>query len=283
MLVVSEHRACQVLGQPRSTQRYRPLIPEADAALRAAIVRLATRFGRYGYRRITALLRAEGWRVNHKRVERIWRQEGLKVPRRQPKRGRLWLTDGSCIRLRPTHRSHVWAYDLMAARTHDGRPLRLLTVIDEFTRECLAIEVARHIRADDVRHCLTRLMVAHGVPAHLRADNGPEFTAQAVRAWLARVGAQTLVIEPGSPWGNGYVESFNGKLRDELLDREIFHTFWEAQVLIERWRRTYNQIRPHSSRGYRPPAPETIRPASPWRSRPVATAPPPEVLIPRLT
>ena len=261
MLVVSERRACQVLGQPRSTQRYRPLIPEADAALRAAIVRLATRFGRYGYRRITALLRVEGWRVNHKRVERIWRQEGLKVPRRQPKRGRLWLTDGSCIRLRPTHRSHVWAYDLMAARTHDGRPLRLLTVIDEFTRECLAIEVARHIRADDVRHCLTRLMVAHGVPAHLRADNGPEFTAQAVRAWLARVGAQTLVIEPGSPWGNGYVESFNGKLRDELLDREIFHTFWEAQVLIERWRRTYNQIRPHSSRGYRPPAPEAIRPA----------------------
>ena len=171
----------------------------------------------------------------------------------------------------------------MAARTHDGRPLRLLTVIDEFTRECLAIEVARHIRADDVRHCLTRLMVAHGVPAHLRADNGPEFTAQAVRAWLARVGAQTLVIEPGSPWGNGYVESFNGKLRDELLDREIFHTFWEAQVLIERWRRTYNQIRPHSSRGYRPPAPEALRPASPWLPRPVATAPPKQVPIPRLT
>ncbi len=176
------------------------MIPEAEAALRAAIVRLATHFGRYGYRRITALLRAEGWRVNHKRVERIWRQEGLKVPRRQPKRGRLWLTDGSCIRLRPTHRRHVRAYDLMVARIDDWRQLRLLTVIDEFTRECLAIEVARHIRADDVLHCLTRLMVGHGVPAHLRADNGPEFTARAVRTWLwPALGPRPSSSSPAAP------------------------------------------------------------------------------------
>ncbi len=272
-----------MLGQPRSTQRYRGLVPDDEAALTAAIVRLATRFGRYGYRRITALLRAEGWTVNHKRVERIWRQEGLKVPRRQPKRGRLWLTDGSCIRLRPTHRNHVWAYDLMAARTHDGRPLRLLNVVDEYTRQCLAIKVARHIRADDVLHCLTELFVAHGVPAHLRADNGPEFTNRAVRTWLSRVGSRPLFIEPGSPWQNGYVESFNGKLRDELLDREIFTTLWEAQVLVEDWRTTYNRIRPHSSLGYRPPAPEAIRPASAWLTRPVATPPPKEMPIPRLT
>ena len=283
VVAVSERRACRVLGQPRGTQRYRALIPEAEAVLTAAIVRLATRFGRYGYRRITALLRAEGWTVNHKRVGRIWRQEGLKVPRRQPKRGRLWLTDGSCVRLRPTHRHHVWAYDLMAARTHDGRPLRLLTVIDEYTRECLAIEVARHIRADDVLHCLTRLFVTHGVPAHLRADNGPEFTARAVRTWLRQVGSQTLFIEPGSPWENGYVESFNGKLRDELLDREIFFTLWEAQVLVEQWRRTYNQLRPHSSLGYRPPAPTAILPRSPSPKRPATTATPMEVLMPRLT
>ena len=178
VLAVSERRACAVVGQPRSTQRYRASLPGDEAALTAAIVRLATRFGRYGYRRITALLRAEGWKVNHKRVERIWRREGLKVPRRQPKRGRLWLTDGSCVRLRPTHRNHVWAYDLMAARTHDGRPLRLLTVVDEYTRQCLAIKVGRQLRADDVLQCLTELCVAHGVPDHLRADK------QNAKRWL---------------------------------------------------------------------------------------------------
>jgi transposase InsO family protein len=253
VLAVSARRACAVVGQPRSTQRYRASLPGDEAALTAAIVRLATRFGRYGYRRITALLRVEGWKVNHKRVERIWRREGLKVPRRQPKRGRLWLTDGSCVRLRPTHRNHVWAYDLMAARTHDGRPLRLLTVVDEYTRQCLAIKVGRQLRADDVLQCLTDLCVAHGVPDHLRADNGPEFTNRAVRTWLGRLGTRPLFIEPASPWENGYIESFNGKLRDELLDRELFYTLWEAQVLIEDWRRTYNQIRPHSSLRNRPP------------------------------
>ena len=282
-MAVSERRACQVLGQARSTQRYRVCAPNDEAALTAAIVRLATRFGRYGYRRITALLRAEGWVVNHQRVERIWRRAGLKVPRRQPKRGRLWLTDGSCVRLRPAHRHHVWAYDFVAARTHDGRPLRLLTVVDAYTRPCLAIKVARHIRADDVLQCLTDLFVADGVPAHLRADNGPEFTNRAVRTWLGRVSTRPLFIEPGSPWENGYIESFNGMLRDELRDGEIFYTLPEAQVLIEGWRRTYNHSRPHSSLGQRPLAPAAILPAAAWLTTPPTTNHTKAVLIARLT
>jgi transposase InsO family protein len=203
-----------------------------------------------------ALLQREGWWVNHKRVERIWHQEGLKVPQKQPKRGRLWLNDGSCVRLRPTHRNHVWSYDFVAERTHGGRPLRLLTVIDEYSRECLAIVVERRLRADDVLECLAGLFVRHGVPEYIRSDNGSEFTAKAVRHWLSRIGVQTLYIEPGSPWENGYIESFNGKLRDERLNGEIFYTLKEAQVLIEWWRLEYNNIRPHSSLNYRPPAPE---------------------------
>ena len=232
-LEISERRSCQVLGQPRSTQRRLPRISGDEEALTADIIALATRFGRYGYRRITALLRRLGWHVNHKRVERIWRREGLKVPKRQPRRARLWLGDGSTIRLRPERKDHVWAYDFVATRTHDGRPLRLLTVIDEWSRECLAIRVARRIRSDDVPGCLTELFVHRTIPDYIRSDNGPEFTAKTVREWLGRVGARTLFIEPGSPWENGYCESFNGKLRDEILDREIFYTVKEAEVLIE--------------------------------------------------
>ena len=256
---VSERRACRVLGQARTTQRYAAVGRPDEDALTAAIIRLASQYGRYGYRRITALLRTEGWCVNHKRVERIWRREGLKVPIKQPKRGRLWLNDGSCIRLRPSWPNHVWAYDFVQARTHDGRALKMLTVIDEFTRECLAIEVARRLRSDDVLQVLADLMVQNGMPDHIRSDNGPEFTAKAVRAWLTRIKVKTLFIEPGSPWENGYNESFNGKLRDELLNGEIFYTLKEAQVLIEQWRRHYNSIRPHSAIGYRPPAPEAIQ------------------------
>ena len=257
---MSERRACKVLEQPRSTQRHEPLVKDDEQALTNDIVGLATRFGRYGYRRITALLRHAGWDVNHKRVERIWRREGLKVPVRQPKRGRLWLNDGSCVRLRPERRNHVWAYDFVHIRTRDGRAVRLLTVIDEYTRECLAIRAERSIRSSDVIETLAGLMMDQGVPEHIRSDNGPEFTARAVREWLANVGAGTLYIEPGSPWENGHVESFNGKLRDELLDREVFYTLLEVQVLTEHYRQTYNRIRPHSSLGYRPPAPETIQP-----------------------
>ena len=249
-----------MIGQHRSTQRNRPYGRPDEAALTGDIVRLASRYGRYGYRRITALLRSGGWHVNAKRVERIWRREGLKVPRKHPKRGRLWLNDGSCVRLRAERPGHVWSYDFVQDRTHDGRVFRMLTVIDEFTRESPAIEVARKLRSDDVLHCLARLFVEHGPPEHIRSDNGAEFTAHMVRAWLGRIGVKTLFIEPGSPWENGYNESFNGKLRDELLNTEIFYTLKEAKVLIERWRQHYNTIRPHSSLGYRPPAPEAVLP-----------------------
>jgi transposase InsO family protein len=202
--------------------------------------------------------------VNHKKVERIWRQEGLRVPRKQPKRRRLWWNDGSCVRKRAEHRDHVWSYDFVFDRTHDGRPLRMLTMVDEYTRECLTIDVARQYRSEQVLDRLAELFVERGAPTYLRSDNGSEFTATAVREWLERVGVTTLFIEPGSPWENGYVESFNGKLRDELLNGEIFYTLREAQVIIECWRREYNTFRPHSSLGYRPPAPETVQ----WPSWP---------------
>jgi len=204
------------------------------------------------------MLHREGWQVNHKRVERIWRREGLKVPQKQPKRARLWFNDGSCLRLRPCRRHHVWSYDFVASRTHDGRPIKMLTVIDEYSRECLAIDVERRLRSDDVLARLTELFIRHGPPEHIRSDNGPEFTAKAVRKWLARVGVKTLFIEPGSPWENGYNERFNGTLGDEVLKREIFYTLEEAQIIIEMWRKEYNQIRPHSSLGYRAPAPEVV-------------------------
>jgi len=259
-LKISERRACRLLDQHRSTQRKPCKVRTDEASLTVAIVRLASQYGRYGYRRVTALLHVEGWQVNHKRVERIWRREGLKVPKKQSKRGRLWLNDGSCIRLRPCWKNHVWAYDFVMARTHDGKSFRMLTVIDEFTRECLGIIVARKLKSDDVLQALTDLFVEHGVPDHMRSDNGSEFTARIVREWLGRVGAKTLFIEPGSPWENGYNESFNGKLRDELLNMEIFYNLKEATVLIERWRQHYNTIRPHSSLGYKPPAPKTILP-----------------------
>ena len=225
------------------------------------MTRLATQYGRYGYRRITELLRREGWKVNHKRIERLWRREGLKVPQKQPKRRRLWLNDGSCVRLRPAYRNHVWSYDFVQTRTHDGRSVRMLTLIDEHTRECLAIDVKRRPGSESVLERLSDLFVRRGVPDYIRSDNGPEFTAHAVREWLSRVGVRTLFIAPGSPWENGYIESFNGKLRDELLDREIFDTLLEAKVLIERWRREYNTVRPHSSLGYRSPVPEAMQPS----------------------
>ena len=260
---VSERFACRVLGQHRSTQRKIAKTPDNEAALTADIVELATRYGRYGYRRITALLREAGWVVNFKRVERIWRREGLKVPHKQPKRGRLWLNDGSCIRLRPEHPNHVWSYDFVEDRTHNGRKYRMLNIIDEFTRECLAIHVNRKLNSTDVIDVLSDLFIMRGVPGHVRSDNGPEFVAKAVREWIGAVGAKTAYIEPGSPWENGYCESFNSKLRDELLNGEIFYTLEEARVIIENWRRCYNEIRPHSSLGYRPPAPRVLMPARP--------------------
>jgi len=264
------------LGQNRATQRRKLKVREDEEALREDVVRLARRFGRYGYRMITGMLRAEGWRVNHKRVERIWRQEGLKVPKKQPKRARIWLNDGSCIRLRPLYRHHVWSYDFVVDRTHDGRPLRMLTVLDEYTRECLAIVVARRLDADDVLETLTELFTQYGPPTHIRSDNGSEFTARDVRDWLRKLGVTTLFIEPGSPWENGYNESFNGTLGEEVLKREIFFTLREAKVLIEQWRREYNTIRPHSSLGYRSPAPEAVRPDPAFLNLPALRGPYPQ-------
>jgi transposase InsO family protein len=270
-LGVSERRACRVLRQHRSTQRKIPTTPDDEAALKADIIALARQYGRYGYRRITALLRGAGWAVNKKRVERIWRCEGLKVPQRQPKRSRLWLNDGSCVRLRPERPNHVWSYDFVSDRTHDGRAFRMLCVIDEFTRESLTIRVARKLKATDVIDVLADLFILRGIPTHIRSDNGPEFVATALREWITAVGTKTAYIEPGSPWENGYCESFNGKLRDELLNGEIFYTLNEARIVIEAWRRHYNTVRPHSSLGYRPPAPEVIA----WpTTKPVAPMPP---------
>jgi transposase InsO family protein len=254
-LGVSERRACQALGQSRGNQRREPVRQDDEDRLRADIIRLAQTYGRYGYKRITALLRASGWIVNHKRVERIWREEGLKVPRRHKKHGRLYLNDGSCIRLRPCWPNHVWSYDFVAERLISGRKIRILTVIDEYTRQCLALRVGYALKSDDVMDVLTDLFIEHGLPDHIRSDNGSEFTAKSIKGWLKRLKVKTLYIEPGSPWENGYNESFNGRLRDELLNGEVFYTMKEAQVIIEKWRHHYNHIRPHSSLGYRPPAP----------------------------
>lgn len=254
----SERRICKALGISRNTVRYEPDPRPDESALTADIVRFAGQYGRYGYRRIHALLQSQGWEVSHGRVMRIWQREGLRVPQKQPKRGRLWLNDGSCIRLRPTHRNHVWSWDFVFDRTHDGRPMKLMVVIDEYTRECLAVHVARRIRGKDAIDVFADLMETHGIPEHIRSDNGPEMVAKKLRHWLQRLGTKTIYITPGSPWENGYCESFNGKLRDELLNGELFYTLREAQVLIEQWRVFYNTKRPHSSLGYRPPAPETL-------------------------
>ena len=263
MFGVSERRACKVLGHPRSTHRYEPIPGEDEQGLTGEIVELASRYGRYGYRRVTALLRMEGWDVNHKRVERIWRREGLKVPAKQPKRGRLWLNDGSCVRLRPQGPNHVWAYDFVLVRTQDNRAVRLLTVIDEYTRECLAIRADRRIRSSDVIETLAELMMIRGVPDHIRSDNGPEFTARAVREWLGRVGARTLYIEPGSPWRTATSRASTASSETSCWTGNSFFTLLEVRVLTERYRQIYNRIRPHSSLGYRPPAPETVLPAVP--------------------
>ena len=254
---LSERHACRIVGQPRGTQRYTTIVRADEDALTRAIVSLASQYGRYGYRRITSLLADAGWQVGCDRVQRIWRREGLKVPRKQKPRGRLWLNDGSCIRLRPQHRNHVWSYDFVEAQTHDGRKVRLMTLIDEFTRECLAIRVARRINSFGVIETMADVMLDRGVPEHIRSDNGAEMTAKIVRGWLRKLGAKTLYIEPGSPWENGYCElqrqaARRVPQRGDLLQLE------GGTVVIEQWRKHYNTIRPHSSLDYRPPAPQTF-------------------------
>ena len=261
-LKLSERRVCRVLGQHRSTQRRRPKGPDDEQALIDDMTVLVRRYGRYGYRKIAELLRSTaGWVINDKRVERIWRREGLKVPAKQPKKGRLWLADGSCIRLRAEYANHVWSYDFVEDRTHEGKKYRMLNIIDEFTHECLAIRVDRRLKSIDVIDVLSDLFILRGVPGHIRSDNGPEFVAKAVQTWITAVGAKTAYIAPGSPWENGFIESFNARLRDELLDGEIFYSLAEARIVIESWRRHYNTVRPHGSLGYKPPAPEVFVPA----------------------
>lgn len=224
------------------------------------MIELARQYGRYGYRRIAALLRDAGWSVSDGRVERLWRREGLKVPLKQPKKGRLWLNDGSCVRLRPEHRNHVWSYDFVHYRTDEGKVFRTLNIIDEHSRECLAIKVKRKSNSIDVIDALTDLFILRGAPSYIRSDNGPEFVAPTVQDWIAAVGAKTAYIKPGSLWENGYCESFNGRFRDELLNGEIFYSLREAPIIIEEWTKHYNTKRPHSALGYRPPAPEAIVP-----------------------
>jgi putative transposase len=272
---MSERHACRLVGQWRATQRYQPMQRTDEEALTEAIIQLASEYGRYGYRRITALLREAGWQVGKDRVERLWRREGLKVPQKQRPRGRLWLNEGSCIRLRPGRANHVWSYDFVSARTHDGRTIRMLTLIDEFTRECLAIRVARRLGSYEVIETLADVMLFRGIPEKIRSDNGSEFVAEELRKWLAKVGTGTLYIEPGSPWENGYCESFNGKLRDECLNGEIFYSLKEAQVVIEKWRVNYNTRRPHSALGYKPPAPAAVAPRMEALRSPTAPCEPP--------
>jgi putative transposase len=275
-LKLSERRVCRALGQHRSTQRRVPTGLDDEERLTADLVELARQFGRYGYRKIAELLRARaGWVVNDKRVERIWRREGLKVPVKQPKRGRLWLNDGSCIRLRAERPNHVWSYDFVEDRTHEGRKYRMLNLIDEFTHECLAIRVERKLKSADVIDVLADQFILRGVPEHIRSDNGSEFVAKAVQDWVGAVGTKTAYIERGSPWENGFIESFNARLRDELLDGEIFYSLAEAKIVIESWRRHYNTVRPHGSLGYKPPAPEMFIPALAARApQPRPAAPP---------
>ena len=262
VLQVSERRACRAIGQVRSCYRYRPRPDASQARLRERIIALAKAYGRYGYRTVTDLVRQEGWGVGKDRVYTIWRQEGLQVPKKQPKRARLWLANGSCVRKRPERPNHVWSYDFVADRTQDGRPFRILNILDEYTRECVASVVARRIRSHDVLLILADLFLSHGIPTHIRSDNGPEFIAIKLRQWLKHLNVAPLYIEPGSPWENGYVESFNGKMREPCLNGELCYTLKEAQILTERWRIHYNTVRPHNSLGGQPPVPETIQLAS---------------------
>jgi transposase InsO family protein len=251
---VSERRACKVIGQPRMTQRYKTKQPGRDKALTAEIKKLAKRHKRYGYRMITAKLRQDGWIVNHKRVQRIWQKEGLQVPYRRKFKKAKGSSANSCAIKKAQYPDHVWTYDFISDQTEDGRKLKLLTVLDEFTRESPTIELGRSIRAKDVIAVLEYLFMVRAVPQFIRSDNGPEFIADAIKKWLKKKHVGTLYIEPGSPWENGYIESFNGRLRDEILNREVFYSVKEAKVIVESWRLEYNNHRPHSGLGYMTPA-----------------------------
>ncbi len=251
---MSERRACGVVGQPRCTQRYPPREDGYERRLLDRMLELVKSNPRFGYRRIHALLGREGWRVNHKRIHRLWRREGLKVPRRARKKRRLGKSGNGCSRYRADYPNHVWSWDFVHERTGDGRPLKLLTIVDEFTRRALAVKVARRINHMGVVDALARLFRRHGTPRHIRSDNGPELVAAGLRRWLERSSVGPLYLQPGVPWENGYSETFIGNLRDEFLNGELFYNLTEAQVMVEDWRNEYNECRPHSSLGYETPA-----------------------------
>lgn len=242
-----------MLDQPRSTQRYQPQQNLGEREVVKTMHAIAQRHPRYGTPRVTRLLRDEGFHVNHKRVERLWRQEGLQVPQKQHKRRRLGTSAQGCVRFRPLYPNHVWSYDFVADQTEDGRRLKIFVVVDEYTRRCLALEVGRRFTSEDVIDTMRVLFDLYGAPTHIRSDNGPELIATALRRWLACRGTGTLYIEPGSPWENAYGESFNSRLRDELLDRELFTSLREARVLLEQHRIEHNEVRPHSSLEYETP------------------------------
>jgi putative transposase len=253
-LSVSQRRACRVVGQPRRTQRYVAKRRDDEGQLVAAMLELVRAHPRYGYRRIWAMLRRDGWRVNRKRIWRLWKQQGLKVPQKRLQKRRLGRSANGCLRHRAEGKNHVWAWDFIFDRTSNGRSIKWLSIVDEYTRECLALEVGRTMTAMDIVDVLIELVQMRGVPGHIRSDNGPEFIAAAIRSWLSRSGIGTLYIEPGSPWENGYAESLHARLRDELLNVEVFETVAEARMLATQWRLEYNHRRPHSSLGYRTPA-----------------------------
>ena len=251
---VSQRRACVLLAQSRATQRYRPRRAEDEPRLLARMLELVRQHSRFGYRHIWSLLVQEGWRVNRKRIYRLWRREGLKVPRKTRKKRRLGTSHNACSRRRAEHSDHVWCWDFVFDRTASGSMLKWLSIIDEYTRECLTLRMARSITSEDVIDTLAELFAMRGVPSYIRSDNGPEFVAKAVRRWLKQVQVQTLYIEPGSPWENGYAESFHSRLRDEFLNQEVFDSVRDARRLTAAWRDHYNHRRPHSALGYRTPA-----------------------------
>ena len=250
---VSERRACRVLEQPRSSQRYLSTKVGKDAALVERMVALSKENPRYGYRRVWALLRREGWEVNKKRVQRLWREAGLRVPAKERKRRRLGTSENGCTRRRAKYIDHVWSYDFAMDTTQDGRRLKVMPVVDEYSRECLALQIERSITAEDVVETLARLFTERGEPAYIRSDNGSEFVAEEIKRWLAACGVETLYIEPGAPWENAYSESFISRMRDELLDREVFADLKEAKILAKDYRDHYNQERPHGALGYLTP------------------------------
>lgn len=274
-LALPERRVCRAVGQARSTQRYQRRFRSDELALVRRMHELAARFSRFGYRRIWALLRAERWKVSRRRIHRLWQREGLKVPPKQKRRRRRGASENSILCKRAEHKDHVWTWDFIHDRTESGSKLKWLSIVDEFTKESVVWDVERRFGSMDVVLRLARLFRDGRVPEFIRSDNGPEFVAEAIRNWLDFVGVKTLYIAPGSPWENGYVESFHGKARDEFLNTEIFRNVLEAKVLSRRWQEHYNYERPHSALGYMTPAAfaKTLAPANrPENHGPALTA-----------